>query len=365
VEDTWNLRGQALRQAVGLAAQARGPSVAAVVEDAGLVLVGHRRLQAALALAGGEPRARERALALVREEVARGQRGLEQPQTLAAAPPPLQEARETITQMLPQDTEPDPGGGPGGRRLTQPVAPDRRLALEDNARRPGRTSRAKTFHGFPEPWAVAVDSTVLREGVSRPAQEPEPEAVALRAAALENAPGLLQLASALGSMASPRMAPWAAPGVSLLARPWPPGGPLCTKPDCTLDCAGRQGTCPGGQSVPMVRGQPAQFPAVACDVCAWRTQGTQATHGPGRSLRIREDEPFQQQLRAKRQTQRGRASLRKRTAVEHAMAQQLAHQGRRARYQGLRKNPCDGRRQAAVSNLQVAAHDEEEHRLAS
>jgi len=52
-------------------------------------------------------------------------------------------------------------------------------------------------------------------------------------------------------------------------------------------------------------------------------------------------------------------------AVEHAIAHQLAYQGRRARYKGLRKNQCDGRRHAAVSNLQVAAHYEEERRLAS
>ena len=73
----------------------------------------------------------------------------------------------------------------------------------------------------------------------------------------------------------------------------------------------------------------------------------------------------EQKLRTKMKTQRGRASLRKRTAVEHAIAHQLAHQGRRARYKGLRKNQFDGRRHAAVSNLQVAAHYEEEHRLAS
>ena len=102
-----------------------------------------------------------------------------------------------------------------------------------------------------------------------------------------------------------------------------------------------------------------------CDVCALRTQCTKATRGQGRSLSIREDEPFQQKLRTKMKTQRGRASLRKRTAVEHAIAHQLAHQGRRARYKGLRKNQFDGRRHAAVSNLQVAAHYEEEHRLAS
>jgi len=126
-----------------------------------------------------------------------------------------------------------------------------------------------------------------------------------------------------------------------------------------------QVTCPGGQSVPMVPGQHAQFPATACDACALRAQCTKAMRGQGRSLRIREDEQFQQKLRAKMKTQRGRASLRKRTAVEHTIAHQLVHQGRRARYNGLRTNQCDGRRHAAVSNLQVAAHYQEARLLAS
>ena len=126
-----------------------------------------------------------------------------------------------------------------------------------------------------------------------------------------------------------------------------------------------QVTCPGGQCLPMGPGRHVQFPAAACDGCALRAQCTKATHGHGRSLCIREDEQFQQKLRAKIKTQRGRASLRNRTAVEHAISHQLAHQGRRARYKGLRKNQCDGRRHAAVSNLQVAAHYAEECRLAS
>jgi hypothetical protein len=80
---------------------------------------------------------------------------------------------------------------------------------------------------------------------------------------------------------------------------------------------------------------------------------------------MREDEQFQQKLRATLRTKRGRAARRKRTAVEHAISPQLAPQGRRARDKGRRKNQFDGRRQAAVSNLQVAAHYEEEQCLAS
>src|SRR4051812_20283631 len=48
VEDTLHLLGHALRQADGLAAQALGTSAVAVREAAGLTLVGHRSLKAAL-----------------------------------------------------------------------------------------------------------------------------------------------------------------------------------------------------------------------------------------------------------------------------------------------------------------------------
>ena len=365
VEETLNLLGHALRKAVGLAAQVLDTSAEAVAEDAGLTLLGHSSLKAALDLDWGEPRARERALGLVLEEVGRWQRWLEQQHALAPQAPPIKEVMETIAQIITQDTEPDPDGAPGGRRIKQHVAPDRRISIEDKDIRHGRKSSSKTFNGFKEHFAVDVDSKVTREVVVRPANEPEHEAVELLAEELEKAPGLLQLDVDLGYMASPRMAPWAEQGVYIIARPWPQSGPLFTKHDFTLDFARMQVTCLGGQCVPMVPGRHAQFPAAACDACAVRAQCTKAAHGQGRSLRIREDEQFQQKLRAKMKTQRGRASLRKRTAVEHAISHQLAHQGRRARYKGLRKNQFDGRRHAAVSNLQVAAHYAEERRLAS
>src|SRR5438067_8564393 len=138
VEDTLNLLGHALRKAADLAAQALGTAAAAVVEAAGLTLVGHRSLKAALDLEGGEPGARARALGLVLEEVARWHHWLAQQHTLAAQAPPLQEVMETITQMITQDTEPDPEGGPGGRRIKQHGAPDRRLSIEAQDMRHGR-----------------------------------------------------------------------------------------------------------------------------------------------------------------------------------------------------------------------------------
>src|SRR4029450_2437130 len=288
VEDTLNLLGHALRKAVGLAAQALGTSAEAVVEDAGLTLVGHSSLKAALDLDWGEPRARSRALGLVLEEVKQWHCWLEPQQTLVAQTPPLQEVMETITQILTQDTEPDPEGGPGGRRIKKHVAPDRRISLEDQDMRHGRTSSPHTFNGFKEHFAVDLDSKVTREVVVRPANEPEHEAVELLADTLEQAPGLLQLDIDLGYMASPRIAQWAAQGVYIIARPWPPGGTRFTKDDFTFDFAHGHVTCPGGQTVPMVPGKDTQFPASACEICPQRAQCTTAKSGQGRSLSIRE-----------------------------------------------------------------------------
>lgn len=124
VEDTLNLLGHALRKAVGLAAQEQGTVPDALLEDAGLGLVGHSSLKAALDLDWGAPKAREQALRLVLEEVDRWKRGLEQHQSLVGHESPLKEVMATITQIVTQDTEPDLDGPPGGRRIKKHVARD-------------------------------------------------------------------------------------------------------------------------------------------------------------------------------------------------------------------------------------------------
>ena len=130
---------------------------------------------------------------------------------------------ETLVQIVEQDTEPDPEGGPGGRRLNKQVAPDRRISIEAKDMRHGRKSRAKTFNGFKEHFVLdSLDSRVTREVVG-PVNEPEYEAVELVAAELERGQGLWQLDIDL-DMASPRMGQWAEQGVYIIARPWPVEG---------------------------------------------------------------------------------------------------------------------------------------------
>ena len=210
-----------------------------------------------------------------------------------------------------------------------------------------------------------LDSTVTREVVVRPANEPEHEVVELLAAELEK---VQACGSSTSTWALWRVRGWPSgrrKGCTSWRAPGPKAGSSSPKTPFIWTLRHGMVTCPGGVTVPMAPGRTVQFPASACDACRIRTQCTHAQLGHGRSLHSREDEPFQQKLRAKIRTTRGRASLRKRTAVEHAISHQLAHQGRRARYKGLRKNQFDGRRHAAVSNLQVAARYAEERVLAS
>ena len=168
VEDTLNLLGHALRKAVGLAARELGASAEAILEEAGLVLVGHSSLKAALDLDWGQPKAREQALRLVLEEVDRWKKWLEQHQRLSEDAPPMKDVMDTIAQIVTQDTEPDPEGGPGGTRIKKHVAPGRRISLEDADMRHGRKSSAKTFNGFKEHFVLDLDSHVTREVVVRP-----------------------------------------------------------------------------------------------------------------------------------------------------------------------------------------------------
>src|SRR6516162_2819157 len=142
VEDTLNLLGHAVRKAVGLAARELGASPEAILEDAGVVLVGHSSLKAALDLDWGQPKAREPALRLVLAEVERWNKWLEQHQRLVDDVPPLKDVMDTIAQIVMQDTEPDPDGGPGGKRVKKHVAPDRRISIEDADMRHGRKSSA-------------------------------------------------------------------------------------------------------------------------------------------------------------------------------------------------------------------------------
>ena len=70
-------------------------------------------------------------------------------------------------------------------------------------------------------------------------------------------------------------------------------------------------------------------------------------------MSIADDEDRQRDYRKLQQSPSGRAALRERTAVEHALAHIAARKGDTARYVGVRKNLFDLRRAAAIQNLEA------------
>jgi hypothetical protein len=111
--------------------------------------------------------------------------------------------------------------------------------------------------------------------------------------------------------------------------------------------------CPNQVVLPFEPGAVVHFPAGTCAVCPLRERCT--TSQRGRSVTIHPDEALLGELRQRQLTPLGRAKLRERVAVEHALAHIGRWQGRRARYRGIRKNVFDLRRSAVVHNLHVIA----------
>ena len=75
----------------------------------------------------------------------------------------------------------------------------------------------------------------------------------------------------------------------------------------------------------------------------------------GRSISVHREERLLGEPREGQGMATGRADLRKRTEVEHRLAQVGQWQGDRARCWGVRKNLADGRRVGVVNNLHVLA----------
>ena len=96
-----------------------------------------------------------------------------------------------------------------------------------------------------------------------------------------------------------------------------------------------------------------RFPKNTCAACPLRDRCT--TSGTGRTVAIHPNEALLAELRQRQQTPAGRARLRERTKVWHALAHVGHWQGRRARYRGTRKNLFDLRRVAVIHNLHVIA----------
>ena len=239
--------------------------------------------------------------------------------------------------------------------LRRGVARNRRISVEDGQMRHGRKSRSVLFDGYKRHVLRDLDTGLVPAVGITAANAPEASVTEAIAADLEAARWRLAELHIDRAYLSSALVRDRGPDLVIFCKAWRvrnTGGRFA-KDQFSLDFAAGQLTCPAGVSMPFEPGKTARFPAGTCAACPMRARCTSSA--AGRSVSIHPDEALLAELRRRQHTPAGRAKLRERVQVEHALAHVGHWQGRRARYRGTRKNLFDLRRVAVVHNLHVIA----------
>jgi hypothetical protein len=351
VEDTFNLMGHALRKALGVIAAVQGRGQAAgtaiVAAQAGAPILAASSLKAALDRDWDDPAARDLALA----EVLGCLEAVEAFVAGAAGSVAAAACLAVAHQVRDQDVD-LAGPVPALRRG---VARDRRISVEDAQMRHGRKSRSVRFDGYKRHVLRDLDTGLVAAVGITPANVPEAAVTSgisadLAAAGLRLSELHIDRAYLASDMVRQR-----GDDLAVYCKAWRVRNTTghYAKTDFALDFTTRQLTCPAGVTMAFEPGKSVHFPKRTCAACPLRQRCTSSP--AGRSVAIHPDEALLAELRQRQQTPAGRAELRERTQVEHALAHIGHWQGRRARYRGTRKNLFDLRRVAVVHNLHVIA----------
>ena len=351
VEDTFNLMGHALRKALGVIAAAQGwgqaAGTAAVAARAGVPQLAASSLKAALDADWDDPAARDQALAQVLGL-------LDQVEAFTAGQCADQVAAKAVQvacQVRDQDVDLS-GPAPALRRG---VARDRRISVEDGDMRHGRKSRSVLFDGYKRHILRDLDTGLVPAVGITAANAPEASVTDAIATDLDAAGRHLSELHIDRAYLSSALVRDRSPGLVIYCKAWRVRntGGRYAKDQFSLDFAAGRLTCPAGVAMPFQPGKTVRFPKDTCAACPLRARCT--TSSNGRSIAIHPDEALLAELRQRQQTPEGRARLRERVAVEHALAHVGHWQGHHARYLGTRKNLFDLRRVAVVHNLHIIA----------
>ena len=350
VEDTYNLLGHALRKALGVIARQQGRGLAEIATEAGANLVSGTSLKAALDLDWDDPAQQAYALTTVLQalEAVEGWVGTA---PVGSDDPCVSECLRTAHQIQAQDVELAADGRPALRRK---VAKERRITIEDSQMRHGRKSKHQRINGYKRHILRDLDSGLVRAVGVTPANAPEASVTDALMEDLAVQPVQLSELHIDRAYLSSRLVQERPAELLIYCKAWPVrNGDRFPKTAFHLDWEKQVIRCPNQVAIPFAPGGVVHYPAPTCAACPLRERCTRSLHG--RSVTIHPDERLLWELRQRQITPLGRAKLRDRTAVEHALAHVGRWQGRRARYRGSRKNVFDLRRCAVVHNLHVIA----------
>ncbi len=349
VEDTWNLIGRAMRNLVGAIAKVNGVEADELTSELELETMGGSSLKATLDIDWTDEDARVEAFQRLVDEANKLTAWVEKQHTRADRP--VVEALKDLSSVLDQDTESDPDGA--GTRIKRGVAKDRMPSLGDKEMRHGRKSKAFKFNGYKRFFMVIPGVRLVASALAQPANVPEADATGPLLVDLARHGTVEGLDFDRGFLASPVIEDLRQRGVHVRCKPWRArNGKRFPKSKFTLDLTAGTATCPADNTVDIRTSKSGARKASwgrSCRDCHLRSKCTKAQRG--RSVAVHPQEEFHQELRAEQATAEGRAALRERVVVEHALARLQLLQGSRARYKGTRKNTMDLRRYAALNNL--------------
>jgi hypothetical protein len=364
VEDTVNLLAHAGRKIVDCIAALLSWPRERVCTEAGIPLLAESSVKKALDYTWSDPADKAEAVSVLVGQLSSLEAWIRDHLAEELTRPPLEEHIETLHQIMKQDLEPNPT--PGGDRsdkttavrVRDGVAPDRRVSIEDKEMRHGRKSKSKRFNGFKRHLARDLDTGLILACAMTPANRPDEEASDPIEQDLRHLfDGKLPVRSLLSDRAyvnAPIVERLLKQGCEIICRPWQArNGALFSKSRFDINIRDRTITCPANKTQPITFGTTVEFDPEDCDRCRLREQCTDASLGHGRTVSIADNEQLQKRLRRLANTRAGRARLRERVPVEHALAHAGRRQGRRARYRGVRKNLYDWRRASLLTNLET------------
>jgi hypothetical protein len=359
VEDTINLLGHAARNIVRFVSKITERPAEEICRKAGIPLLLSPSIKAGLDIDWSDPRQKATGVQIVEQQVASLVRWVER-KLDDVVEAPLRSLFDVITTVCDQDLEKTKDGV----RIREGVAKDRRISIEDSEMRHGRKSRSKRFNGYKEHIARDLDVPAILACAVTPANQPEEEGAAPLAEDIRRQGFTIgEVHVDRAYVNSPLVSSVLSDGGSVFSKPWAlraskPG--LFSKADFRIDLRAKTITCPAGQEEYFEPGETVHFDPEVCGACPLRASCTQAAAGRGRSVSVAEDEALQKKFRKLQGTSTGRATLRHRVAVEHALAHIAARKGDHARYIGTRKNLFDLRRTAAIQNLEAVQRMERE-----
>ena len=223
-------------------------------------------------------------------------------------------------QVKAQDVQADEKGKAS---LIKGVAKDRRISVEDGQMRHGRKSRSMLIDGYKRHVLQDLDTGLIRAVGITPANVPEASVTEAISEDLERQEVYLKELHIDRAYLSSQLVRERSDDLEVYCKAWPVRqSKHFAKQAFTLDWERQTIRCPAEQEMPFVPGGIVHFPKESCAKCPLKEQCTSSAKG--RSVSIHPDEALLIELRQRQQTPQGRAQLRERVAVEHA----LAHVGR-------------------------------------